>query len=195
MGALRSRFGSSNLVTAAITADGTDGGKIDAADYGGAAQYVDWYNVMTYDYFGAFDADGPDRPALAADVLRRHPDRGLPLRRGDPEAQEQGHPVVEAVAGHRFLRPRLDRRHAERTGRLGDRRRAGHLRAGHRGLQGAQDPLPGDRHGRRHRLRLLRQPVVELRHPGHHRRQDGLRQPAGPRRRVLLGAVRRHVQR
>jgi len=62
MGALRSEFGPSYLVTAAITADGTSGGKIDAADYGGASQYVDWYNVMTYDYFGAFDADGPTAP-------------------------------------------------------------------------------------------------------------------------------------
>ncbi len=62
MSALRSRFGSGNLVTAAITADGTDGGKIDAADYAGAAQYVDWYNVMTYDFFGAWDADGPTAP-------------------------------------------------------------------------------------------------------------------------------------
>ncbi|MEU7744461.1 glycosyl hydrolase family 18 protein [Nonomuraea sp. NPDC049158] len=60
--ALRSRFGSGNLVTAAITADGTSGGKIDAADYGGAAQYVDWYNVMTYDFFGAFAAQGPTAP-------------------------------------------------------------------------------------------------------------------------------------
>lgn len=62
MSALRSRFGQDNLVTAAITADATDGGKIDAADYAGAAQYVNWYNVMTYDFFGAFDADGPTAP-------------------------------------------------------------------------------------------------------------------------------------
>ncbi len=62
MSALRSRFGSGNLVTAAITADGTSGGKIDAADYGGAAQYVDWYNVMTYDFFGAWAATGPTAP-------------------------------------------------------------------------------------------------------------------------------------
>jgi chitinase len=62
MAALRAKFGAGNLVTAAITADGSDGGKIDAADYAGAAQYVDWYNVMTYDYFGAFDADGPTAP-------------------------------------------------------------------------------------------------------------------------------------
>jgi chitinase len=60
--ALRSRFGSASLVTAAITADGTNGGKIDSADYGGAAQYLDWYNVMTYDYFGAWASAGPTAP-------------------------------------------------------------------------------------------------------------------------------------
>ncbi|WTO38437.1 glycoside hydrolase family 18 protein [Streptomyces achromogenes] len=62
MAALRAKFGSGNLVTAAITADATSGGKIDAADYAGAAQYVDWYNPMTYDYFGAWDAKGPTAP-------------------------------------------------------------------------------------------------------------------------------------
>jgi chitinase len=62
MSALRSRFGSGNLVTAAITADGTAGGKIEAADYAGAASYVDWYMPMTYDYFGAWDSDGPTAP-------------------------------------------------------------------------------------------------------------------------------------
>ena len=62
MSAMRERFGDDELVTAAITADASAGGKIDAADYAGAAQYVDWYNVMTYDFFGAFDADGPTAP-------------------------------------------------------------------------------------------------------------------------------------
>ncbi|MEU3187348.1 glycoside hydrolase family 18 protein [Streptomyces sp. NPDC006923] len=59
--ALRDAFGS-DLVTAAITADGSDGGKIDAADYAGAARYLDWYNPMTYDFFGAFAAQGPTAP-------------------------------------------------------------------------------------------------------------------------------------
>ena len=31
-------------------------------DYAGAAQYVDWYNPMTYDYFGAWAATGPTAP-------------------------------------------------------------------------------------------------------------------------------------
>ncbi|MBT3152081.1 glycoside hydrolase family 18 protein [Streptomyces sp. CHD11] len=65
MSALRTTFGSGNLVTAAITADATEGGKIDAADYAGAAQYVDWYNPMTYDFFGAWEAAGPTAPHSA----------------------------------------------------------------------------------------------------------------------------------
>ncbi|GCD48247.1 glycoside hydrolase family 18 protein [Streptomyces paromomycinus] len=59
--ALRSKFGG-KLVTAAIAADASAGGKLDAADYKGAAQYLDWYNPMTYDYFGAWDAKGPTAP-------------------------------------------------------------------------------------------------------------------------------------
>ncbi|GAA4114451.1 MULTISPECIES: glycoside hydrolase family 18 chitinase [Streptomyces] len=62
LSALRAKFGSSALVTAAVTADGSTGGKMDAADYAGAAAYVDWYNVMTYDFFGAWDAKGPTAP-------------------------------------------------------------------------------------------------------------------------------------
>ncbi|MEU2434611.1 glycoside hydrolase family 18 chitinase [Streptomyces rubradiris] len=62
MAGLRAKFGPDYLVTAATTADGTAGGKIDAADYAGAAQYLDWYNVMTYDFFGAWDAKGPTAP-------------------------------------------------------------------------------------------------------------------------------------
>ncbi|WP_443067374.1 glycosyl hydrolase family 18 protein [Streptomyces sp. NBC_01426] len=62
MQAVRGTFGANNLVTAAISADGSNGGKLDAADYAGAAQYVDFYNVMTYDFFGAWAAQGPTAP-------------------------------------------------------------------------------------------------------------------------------------
>ncbi|WP_133916320.1 glycoside hydrolase family 18 protein [Streptomyces sp. NBC_00582] len=62
MKALREKFGKRDLVTAAITADATDGGRIDATDYAGAARYVDWYNPMTYDYFGTWAATGPTAP-------------------------------------------------------------------------------------------------------------------------------------
>jgi chitinase len=59
--AFREKFGD-ELVTAAITADASDGGKMEQADYSGASQYVDWFNVMTYDFFGAWDKQGPTAP-------------------------------------------------------------------------------------------------------------------------------------
>ncbi|MEU6394418.1 glycoside hydrolase family 18 protein [Streptomyces sp. NPDC046939] len=62
MAALRAKFGANYLLTSAIPADASAGGKLDATDYAGAAQYVDWYNPMTYDYFGAWDAKGPTAP-------------------------------------------------------------------------------------------------------------------------------------
>ena len=60
--ALRNKFGSSNLVTAAITADGSNGGKLDLTDYATAIQKLDWVMPMTYDYFGAFNPQGPTAP-------------------------------------------------------------------------------------------------------------------------------------
>jgi chitinase len=50
------------MVTAAIGSDDLPGGKIDQTDYAGAAQYVNWFDVMTYDYFGAWAATGPTAP-------------------------------------------------------------------------------------------------------------------------------------
>ncbi|MEV7129794.1 glycoside hydrolase family 18 chitinase [Streptomyces sp. NPDC093260] len=94
MAALRAKFGK-ELVTAATTADGSDGGKIDHADYAGASQYVDWYNVMTYDFFGAWDAKGPTAPHspltsysgipkagfTTADALAKFKAKGVPAKK------------------------------------------------------------------------------------------------------------------
>ena len=59
---MRQRFGNNNLVTAAITADGTSGGKMDAADYAEGAKSLDWIMPMTYDYFGTWALQGPTAP-------------------------------------------------------------------------------------------------------------------------------------
>ncbi len=63
--------------------------------------------------------EGPDGPALPAHLLRGHPAAGLQLRRGHRQAEGRGHPVREAAARHRLLRPRLDRRDPEGAGRHG----------------------------------------------------------------------------
>jgi chitinase len=61
--ALRNKFGPQNLlVTSAISADGSNGGKLDAADYAGGIQQLDFVMPMTYDYFGAFAPQGPTAP-------------------------------------------------------------------------------------------------------------------------------------
>jgi chitinase len=102
MSALRTRFGSDNLVTAAITADGSDGGKIDAADYGAAAQYVDWYNVMSYDYFGAFDADGPTAPHSPLSSYDGIPAQGFTTDAAIQKLKSKGIPGAKLLLGIGF---------------------------------------------------------------------------------------------
>ena len=102
MQALRAKFGSSNLVTAATTADGTSGGKIDAADYAGAAQYVDWYNVMTYDFFGAFDADGPTAPHSPLTTYSGIPTPGFTTADAIAKFKSKGVPANKLLIGIGF---------------------------------------------------------------------------------------------
>ncbi|AUI57599.1 glycoside hydrolase family 18 protein [Amycolatopsis sp. BJA-103] len=99
--ALRAKFGS-KLVTAAITADGTDGGKIDAADYGGAAQYFDWYNVMTYDYFGAWAAQGPTAPHSPLNDYAGIPTAGFHSDAAIQKLKSKGVPAAKLLLGIGF---------------------------------------------------------------------------------------------
>ncbi|MBT3153339.1 cellulose binding domain-containing protein [Streptomyces sp. CHD11] len=100
--ALRAEFGSDYLVTAAITADGSSGGKIDAADYGGAAQYLDWYNVMTYDYFGAFNAQGPTAPHSPLTSYNGIPQDGFNSAAAIAKLKAKGVPASKLLLGIGF---------------------------------------------------------------------------------------------
>ncbi|MFC7992893.1 glycosyl hydrolase family 18 protein [Streptomyces pilosus] len=100
--ALRAEFGKDYLVTAAITADGSEGGKIDAADYGGAAQYLDWYNVMTYDYFGAFDKDGPTAPHSPLTSYNGIPQEGFNSAAAIAKLKAKGVPAGKLLLGIGF---------------------------------------------------------------------------------------------
>ncbi|MFJ8672251.1 glycoside hydrolase family 18 protein [Streptomyces sp. NPDC093589] len=102
MKALRSKFGQSNLVTAAITADASDGGKIEAADYAGAAQYVDWYNPMTYDYFGAWDAKGPTAPHSPLTSYNGIPKAGFNTTDTTKKLKDLGVPAGKLLLGIGF---------------------------------------------------------------------------------------------
>jgi chitinase len=100
--ALRNEFGSSYLVTAATTADGSSGGKISASDYAGAAQYLNWYNVMTYDFFGAFDADGPTAPHSPLTSYSGIPQAGFDAADAIAAYKAQGVPASKLLLGIGF---------------------------------------------------------------------------------------------
>ena len=102
MQAVRSRFGSGNLVTAAITADASTGGKIDKADYAGAAQYVDWYNPMTYDFFGAWAAQGPTAPHSPLTSYSGIPTAGFNTDAAIQKLKSKGIPASKMLLGLGF---------------------------------------------------------------------------------------------
>ncbi|MCD0443926.1 carbohydrate-binding protein [Glycomyces sp. A-F 0318] len=102
MSALRDRFGDDELVTAAITADGTSGGKIDAGGYGEAAQYVDYYQVMTYDYFGAWDTDGPTAPHSPLNGFNGQPIAGFDAETAIDKLKSLGIPSEKLLLGFGF---------------------------------------------------------------------------------------------
>ncbi|WP_413806049.1 glycoside hydrolase family 18 protein [Streptomyces sp. OE57] len=102
MSAVRAKFGSSNLVTAAITADASSGGKIEAADYAGAAQYVDWYNPMTYDFFGGWAAQGPTAPHSPLNSYNGIPQQGFNTDAAISKLKGLGIPASKLLLGIGF---------------------------------------------------------------------------------------------
>ncbi|MGC4950592.1 glycoside hydrolase family 18 protein [Streptomyces sp. DT224] len=102
LSALRSKFGGGNLVTSAISADGSEGGKLDAVDYGGAARYVDWYNPMTYDFFGAWDAKGPTAPHSPLTSYEGIPKEGFNSEAAIEKLKAQGVPASKLLLGIGF---------------------------------------------------------------------------------------------
>ncbi|WP_381801281.1 glycoside hydrolase family 18 protein [Streptomyces niveus] len=99
--ALRTEFGG-DLVTAAITADASDGGKIDATDYGAAAQYLDWYLPMTYDFFGAFAAQGPTAPHSPLTSYDGIPQEGFNSDAAITKLKAKGVPAEKLLLGIGF---------------------------------------------------------------------------------------------
>ncbi|MFJ7997802.1 glycosyl hydrolase family 18 protein [Streptomyces sp. NPDC096310] len=102
MQAMRAKFGANNLVTAAVTADASAGGKIDSVDYAGAAQYMNWFNVMTYDFFGAFSAQGPTAPHSPLTSYPGIPKAGFNSAEAIAKFKAQGVPAKKLLLGIGF---------------------------------------------------------------------------------------------
>ncbi|MER7516259.1 glycoside hydrolase family 18 chitinase [Streptomyces sp. NPDC126499] len=102
MQAMRAKFGANNLVTAAVTADASAGGKIDATDYAGAAPYMDWFNVMTYDFFGAWAAKGPTAPHSPLTSYPGIPQAGFNSAEAIAKFKAKGVPANKLLLGIGF---------------------------------------------------------------------------------------------
>ncbi|MEU5905596.1 glycosyl hydrolase family 18 protein [Micromonospora sp. NPDC047527] len=100
--ALRTKFGSNALVTAAITADGSNGGKIDATDYAGAIGNLNWLMPMTYDYFGAFAAQGPTAPHSPLTSYTGIPQQGFNSDAAIQKLKSKGVPANKLLLGIGF---------------------------------------------------------------------------------------------
>jgi chitinase len=100
--ALRSRFGANALVTAATTADGSAGGKIDVADYAGAINNLNWLMPMTYDYFGAFNAQGPTAPHSPLTSYTGIPQAGFNSDAAIQKFKAKGIPASKLLLGIGF---------------------------------------------------------------------------------------------
>ncbi|WP_066950088.1 glycoside hydrolase family 18 chitinase [Streptomyces lushanensis] len=100
--AMRAKFGSNYLVTAATTADASPGGKIEKTDYAGASQYLDWINVMTYDFFGAFAAQGPTAPHSPLTSYPGIPQAGFNSADAIAKFKAQGVPANKLLLGIGF---------------------------------------------------------------------------------------------
>ena len=188
--ALRTKFGTNYLVTAAITADGSTGGKIDAADYGGAAQYLDWYNVMTYDFFGAWATTGPTAPHSPLTSYTGIPTAGFNSADAIAKLKAKGVPAKKLLLGIGFY----------------GRGWTGVTQAAPGGT--ATGAAPGTYEAGIEDYKVLKNtcPVTgtvagtayahcgnnwwSLRHPVDHRGQDDLGEEPGPGRSVLLGVQR-----
>ncbi|RJQ73821.1 glycoside hydrolase family 18 protein [Pseudonocardiaceae bacterium YIM PH 21723] len=100
--ALRSEFGQDYLISAAITADGSDGGKIDATKYGETAKQLNWFNVMTYDFFGAWDKTGPTAPHSPLTGYNGLQKQGFTSEAAITKLKAQGVPANKLLLGIGF---------------------------------------------------------------------------------------------
>lgn len=99
MQALRARFGDAHLVTAAIAAGEA---KLNAADYAGAVEFLDFYMLMSYDFFGAWDRNGPTAPHAPLYDYDGMPIAGFSLDHAVQLLLSKGVPADKILAGIGF---------------------------------------------------------------------------------------------
>jgi chitinase len=100
--ALRTKFGSSFLITSAISADGSNGGKLDVSDYASGIQKLNLVFPMTYDYFGAFAPTGPTAPHSPLTSYAGIPTAGFYSDAAIQKLKSKGVPASKMLLGIGF---------------------------------------------------------------------------------------------
>jgi chitinase len=100
--ALRNRVGSSFIITSAISADGTNGGKLDVADYASGIQKLNLVFPMTYDYFGAWASTGPTAPHSPLTSYAGIPTAGFYADAAIQKLKSKGVPASKILLGIGF---------------------------------------------------------------------------------------------
>jgi chitinase len=75
---------------------------MDVADYAGASRYVDWYNVMTYDFFGAWAQQGPTAPHSPLTSYPGIPQAGFNSADAIAKLKAKGVPASKLLLGIGF---------------------------------------------------------------------------------------------
>ncbi|MFZ4282728.1 glycoside hydrolase family 18 protein, partial [Streptomyces rhizosphaericola] len=70
--------------------------------YGGAAQSFDWYNVMTYDFFGAWANKGPTAPHSPLNAYTGIPQAGFNSAEAIAKLKAKGVPAKKLLLGIGF---------------------------------------------------------------------------------------------
>jgi chitinase len=102
MAALRSEFGANYIITSAITADASNGGKMDAADYAGGIAYLDKVMPMTYDFFGGWAPQGPTAPHSPLNSYTGIPQQGFWSDAAIQKLKGKGVPASKILLGVPF---------------------------------------------------------------------------------------------
>ncbi|MEU4236665.1 glycosyl hydrolase family 18 protein [Actinoplanes sp. NPDC026619] len=100
--ALRTKFGSSFTITSAISADGSNGGKLDVADYASGISKLNLVFPMTYDYFGAFAPQGPTAPHSPLTSYTGIPTAGFYSDAAIQKLKSKGVPASKMLLGIGF---------------------------------------------------------------------------------------------
>jgi chitinase len=100
--ALRTKFGTSAVITSAISADGSTGGKLDVADYASGISKLNLVFPMTYDYFGAFAPTGPTAPHSPLTSYTGIPTAGFYSDAAIQKLKSKGVPASKILLGIGF---------------------------------------------------------------------------------------------